>query len=627
MSNSDGDGHDAGRASTATLTLGALGVVYGDIGTSPLYALRETFENKSHELAVVESNVLGVLSLVFWALVVVITIKYLFFVMRADNRGEGGILALTSLIRHGSGVSAKVTGGLVLIGLFGTAVLYGDGMITPAISVLSAVEGTKVATPGLEDYVVPISIVILVALFAVQSRGTAAVGKVFGPIVILWFATLSVVGVVHIFDNPDVLRAISPTYAIDYFADNGTTGFLSLGAIFLVVTGGEALYADMGHFGRRPIALGWYSLVLPSLLLNYFGQGSKLIDDPEAIENPLFLMIPDSLVYPMVILATAATVIASQALISGAFSLTQQAVQLGYLPRVKIKHTSNTEQGQIYVPAVNWALMVGCVGLVLGFRSSTNLAAAYGIAVTLTMVTTTILFYVVARKRFGWSTAVIAPICAVLVVVDVAFFGANVVKVPEGGWFSLGIGLLVFIMLTTWGTGRRLVSERIRRTDTPLEEYLGLVMMGDPVRVPTTAIYLFGLSGGTPPALRTNWELNHILHERIYVVSVMTDDVPVVGPGERVRRVEFEHGVTGIELHFGFTEDPDVPVALEAAGVDPSDATYFLGKETILVTAAPGMARWREHLFALMLRNATAASQYFRLPAGRIFEVGRQVEL
>ncbi len=554
-----GAGEGGHRASTRTLAVGALGVVFGDIGTSPLYALRESFENESHRIPVVEDNVLGVLSLVFWALVVVITIKYLLFVIRADNKGEGGILALTSLIRHGSGTSGRVRGVLVLVGLFGTAVLYGDGMITPAISVLSAVEGTEVATPGLENYVVPISIGILVALFAVQSRGTAAMGKVFGPIVVVWFVTLATIGVVHLAGDLSVLRAINPNYGVQYFADNGSKGFLSLGAVFLVVTGGEALYADMGHFGRRPITLGWYGLVLPSLLLCYFGMGAKLIEDPEAIENPLFLMVPRSMVYPMVILATAATVIASQALISGAFSLTQQAVQLGYLPRLRIKYTSRTEQGQIYVPAVNWALMVGCVGLVLGFRTSANLAAAYGIAVTLTMVTTTVLFYVVARHRFGWSVVKALPLCVVLVAIDLAFFGANVPKIPHGGWFALSIGAVVFIALTTWGTGRRLVSERIKRTDTPLQEYVGLMMADEPTRVPGTAVYLFSLSGGTPPAMRANWELNRILHERAFVVSVITEDIPRVSDEDRVRRVAIGHGVEGLELRYGFDEDPDVP--------------------------------------------------------------------
>jgi KUP system potassium uptake protein len=448
-----------------TLSLAALGVVYGDIGTSPLYAVRESLEGHGHVIDVTEANVLGLLSLIFWSLVVVISIKYLLFVMRADNQGEGGILALTALVTPDGHLRTPTRFALISVGLFGTALLYGDGMITPAISVLSAVEGTRVATESLDRFVIPISCVILVGLFAVQRRGTASIGKVFGPVMVVWFGTLAALGLIHIVDEPSVFRAIDPRYGMDFFLENGFDGFLALGSVFLVVTGGEALYADMGHFGTRPIKLGWFALVLPALVLNYFGQGALLLGEPDAIESPFYRLVPESFVLPLVVLATMATIIASQALISGAFSLTMQAVQLGYAPRFRIVHTSDRAIGQIYIPAVNWVLMLACLGLVLGFRSSTNLAAAYGVAVTMTMVITTLLFAVVARERFGWSKAAVGAAAVVFLAIDLAFFGANIFKIPAGGWFPLVVGAIVMTLLTTWRTGRRIVSERISRAD------------------------------------------------------------------------------------------------------------------------------------------------------------------
>ncbi|MCB0997123.1 MAG: potassium transporter Kup [Acidimicrobiales bacterium] len=612
---------------TAGLALAALGIVYGDIGTSPLYAMRESFEGAGHQLDVIEPNVLGVLSLVLWSLIIVITIKYLLVVMRADNEGEGGILALTALIPKDR-LAGRARWVFVMIGLFGTALLYGDGMITPAISVLSAVEGTEVATDRLGDYVLPIAIVILVGLFVAQRRGTGSVGRVFGPVMVVWFVTLGGLGLVKILDEPGVLRAVSPTYAVQFFADNAWTGFFALGSVFLVVTGGEALYADMGHFGRRPIAIGWFALVLPGLMLNYFGQGALLLNNPEAIDNPFYRMAPSWGTIPLVVLATLATVIASQALISGAFSLTVQAMQLGYTPRMKVKHTSASEIGQIYVPAVNWALMVACIALVLGFRSSTSLAAAYGLAVTMTMVITTVLFYVVARHASGWSRRAAGALCGAFLVVDIAFLGANIPKVPHGGWFPLVIGGLVFTLLTTWHTGRDLVRQRLRSGETPLAAFIDSAVEHRSTRVPGTAVYLFSRSDAAPPALVANMRSTGVLHRTLYVVSVITDPVPRVHPVRRVERTVVGHGVSTVQLHYGFMEQPNVPRDLaQHAGVEHLDTTYFLGRESVLVTDRPGMAMWREHLYAVLYRNATSAASYFNLPPDRTVEVGMQVEL
>ena len=616
----------------ALLAVGALGVVYGDIGTSPLYAMRETFDSPGHVLPITEANVVGALSLIFWSLIIIISIKYLMFVMRADNDGEGGILALTSLANPSKGVVGKRRLVLILIGLFGTALLYGDGMITPAISVLSAVEGTAIATPAMQDYVVPIAIGILVGLFAVQPRGTGNIGKVFGPVMIVWFITLAVLGLSHIADEPAVFGALNPAHAVDYFANNGFKGFLSLGSIFLVVTGGEALYADMGHFGKRPIQVGWFSFVLPALLLNYFGQGAMLINEPETIDNPFYRMAPEWGLYPLLILATMATVIASQALISGAFSLTRQATQLGYSPRLRIRHTSETEIGQIYVPSINWTLMLACIALVIGFGSSTNLAAAYGVAVTATMAITTLLFYVVAREVFHWPKARALPLCAAFLVIDLGFFGANVFKIPDGGWFPLVVGALVFTALTTWRTGRTILGERIGRDRLPLERFVTSLMRKEPARVPGQAIYLFGSSGLTPPALRANLRHNNSLHETVVVLSITTDDVPRVLEAERFKVTSLGNGFHQVVLHYGYLEDPNVVAALadhgvEKLGLEMERLTYVLGRENLRISDHPGMARWREHLFAFMSRNATPAANYFNLPPDQTVELGVQVEL
>lgn len=621
----------------AALTLSALGVVYGDIGTSPLYAFRESFLGHGHRLQVAEPNILGVLSLIFWSLVVIISIKYVALVMRSDNQGEGGILALTSLVTRAGNLTARRRWILVLVGLLGAALFYGDGMITPAISVLSAVEGTEVATEAFEGFVVPIAVAILVGLFAVQKRGTASIGRLFGPVMLLWFGTLAVLGAVQIVGHPTIFRALNPLYGADFFARNGVNGFLALGSVFLVVTGGEALYADMGHFGRRPIAIGWFALVFPALLLSYFGQGAMLLGEPRSIDNPFYRMAPDWGVLPLVLLASVATIIASQALISGAFSLTMQSVQFGYAPRVEIRHTSPMAFGQIYVPAVNWTLSVACIGLVVGFRSSTGLAAAYGVAVTTTMLITTLLFYVVLRDRFRWKVGTARSLCAGLFTAETSFFAANLFKIPVGGWFPLAIGALVFTVLTTWRTGRRLVGERIRGAGVPTTVFLDSLFASEQkppevVRVPGTAVFLFASPTLAPPALVANVEYNQVLHETVVIVSVVTDEVPRVLPARRSEARDLGHGVHQVVLHYGFTEGPDVPTGLGqgpanrlAVHADPT--TYFLGAEFLVVTDRPGMVRWRERLFARLSRNASNAADYFSLPADCTVTVGLRVEL
>ena len=621
------------KGPVALLSLGALGIVYGDIGTSPLYAVRETFHGHGHELAVTETNILGILSLVFWSLVVVITVKYLLFVMRADNNGEGGILALVALCRGDSGSRSR-RNSLILLGVFGTALLYGDAAITPAISVLSAVEGAEIAASGVGDWVVPIACLILVGLFMIQQRGTTVIGRFFGPVMVVWFSVLGLLGGIKVLGEPSVLRAVNPAYAARFFTENGRTGFLALGAVFLVVTGGEALYADMGHFGRRPIKLAWFTVVLPALLINYFGQGALLIGDHEAVESPFFKLAPSWALYPLVALATAATIIASQALISGVFSLTLQAIQLGYAPRHQVRHTSAEAMGQIYLPAINWALMAACIALVIGFGSSADLAAAYGVAVTSTMLITTVLFFVVLRERFRWGLGRAAALCGLFLVVDSAFLGANVFKIPAGGWFPLLVAAVMFSLMTTWRTGRRLVAERSRRNDVPLRELVqGFQRSPEGARrVQGTAVYLFSSPGLAPPALVANLRHNDALHERVVVAAVITESAPRVLPAQRTTVEEVGRGVHQVVLHYGFMEEPDVPQGLcegpaHGLAINPAQVTYFLGTEVLRVTAREGMAMWREHLFAAISRNATPAAIYFNLPLPQTIIVGTAIEL
>lgn len=613
------------------LSLGALGVVFGDIGTSPLYALRECFSG-SHAVPPTAGNILGVLSLIFWSLITVVSIKYLVFVMRADNRGEGGILALMALIRPMQGSTRRGHELIIGLGLFGAALFYGDGMITPAISVLSAVEGLTTATPAFAPYVLPGTVLILIVLFLFQSSGTAKVGAIFGPVISVWFLTLTILGIGQIVQQPSVLRALNPWYAVTFFMKNGTHGFLVLGAVFLSVTGGEALYADMGHFGMRPIRLAWFWFVLPALLCNYFGQGALLLRHPETADNVFYSMVPSWSVFPLVLLATAATVIASQAVISGAFSLTRQAVQLGYSPRVQVAHTSAREIGQIYIAGINWFLMLTCIGLVLSFQSSSNLAAAYGIAVTSTMVITSILLYIVARRVWKWHALTAGLLVGGFLCMDLAFFGANVIKIPQGGWFPLIVALVVFTLMATWKEGRQLLARRLRNRSQPLESFLHSITETPPLRVPGTAVFMYGHLSGTPPALLLNMRHNKVLHERVVLLTIVTEEIPYVTPHERMQLARLGEGFYRVTVHYGFMEDPNVPQALDltkSCGLElqAEDTTYFLGRETLFASDRPGMAIWREKLFALMSRNARSPTDFFRLPPERVVELGTQVEL
>ena len=615
----------------ATLTVGALGIVYGDIGTSPLYALRECFHG-AHGIAPTRDNVLGVLSLIFWSLTLIISIKYLVFVMRADNEGEGGILALMALVSKQADARRRLRATMIALGLFGAALLYGDGMITPAVSVLSAVEGLNVTTHLFEPYVVPIAIIILLSLFVIQSRGTERIGFLFGPVMVVWFVTIALLGVRWISQDFHVLSAFNPMHAVQFFATNGFHGFVVLGSVFLVVTGGEALYADMGHFGRRPIRLAWFGLVLPALFLNYLGQGAMLINTPEAAVNPFYLLAPRWALYPLVGLATMAAIIASQALISGAFSLTRQAIQLGYCPRLDIQYTSPHQQGQIYIPQVNWLLMISTVGLVVGFRSSSALAAAYGIAVTSTMVITTLLAYLVARRSWGVRRLVAGSLASFFLFIELGFFSANVIKIPHGGWFPLVIGAMIYLLLSTWKKGRGLLASRLRERLYPFDRFMQDITERPPHRVPGTAVFMTSNLIGTPPTLLHNLEHNQVLHERVVLLTVVTSDAPHVDEDGRLSVETLGQGFYRVTLRYGFMEEPDVPTALAngaARGLplEMVKMTFFLGVETLLSTHREGMGRWREQLFAVMSRNAVRATSFFRIPPERVVELGMQIEL
>jgi KUP system potassium uptake protein len=610
------------------LCLASLGIVYGDIGTSPLYAMRECFYGQ-HAVAPTHANVLGVLSLILWSLLLIISVKYLILILRADNRGEGGILALATL------VSDVLRRGkfLFLLGLFGAALLYADGMITPAISVLGAVEGLHVATPLFDPYVLPIAVAILIGLFFFQSRGTTGVGTVFGPITMLWFVAISLLGFQQIIRAPEVLAAINPIHGFEFFMTNGLRGFVVLGAVFLVVTGGEALYADIGHFGTAPIRVTWFAVVLPALTLNYFGQGALLLVEPEAAVNPFYRMAPSWALYPMVVLATAAAVIASQAIISGAFSLTMQAIQLGYSPRLKVIYTSARIIGQIYVPVVNWGLMLACIALVLGFRTSSNLAAAYGVAITTTMLITTILFYVVARRRWRWPAAAALPIAAFFITIDLAFFGANMLKVAHGGWFPLLVSASILFLMLTWRKGRRILRDRLSDICIPLDTFLPDLKIQSIRRVPGTAVYMSGSRSGTPLALLHNLKHNKVLHEQVVLLTVRTEEVPYLANAkDRVAVENLDEGFWRAQVHFGFMEKPNVPAALDSLKqpglrFDPMRTTYFIGRETILATRKLGLSSWRGSIFAWMTRNAGDVTSYFCLPPNGVVELGARVEV
>jgi len=621
------DGH--GKGSKVGLLVGAIGVVFGDIGTSPLYALKECFSLENpHHIAASPANVLGILSLVFWALTIVIAIKYLTFIMRADNNGAGGILALLALVPMNK--DRKSPSPLVIIALFGTALLYGDGVITPAISVLSAIEGVEVATSAAKPIVLPLTISVLVALFLVQKWGTGGIGKVFGPTTLVWFFVIAVLGGRELVKSPEVLRAINPAYAVAFFAANRGHGFLVLGSVFLVVTGGEALYADMGHFGRSPIRLGWYFVVFPALLLNYFGQGALLIRDPAAAANPFYGLVPSYALYPVVVIATAATVVASQALISGAFSLTQQAVQLGFFPRVTIVHTSKSTEGQIFIPEINTALLVACVSCVLLFKSSTALAAAYGIAVTGTMAITTIIYYVVLTRSWGWSKWKAGTLAGIFLTFDLAFFSANAAKFLDGGWFPVTVAAGIFAVMTTWKRGRRELAEKFRATMLPLDAFLADIAMTKPHRVRGTAVFMASSAVGTPPALLHHFKHNQSLHEQLILLTVESAPVPEVAAVDRMKVVPMREGVTHVSVRYGFMEQPNIPRDLHGnpdLHLDVARTSYYLGRETLLTSGSSNMARWRKWLFVFTARNARPATAYFALPANRVVELGMQIDL
>lgn len=622
--------HDKSR--TTALALAALGVVYGDIGTSPLYTVHEIFAGAHHPVPINPENVLGILSLVFWSLMVVVTIKYVAFILKADNKGEGGIMALMALAMRPTPEGSKRQKMILTLGLFGAALFYGDGVITPAISVLSAVEGLEVVTPAFKPYIIPITLGVLIGLFLIQRKGTGSVGKLFGPVCAIWFAALAVMGVTSIVDHPGVLMALDPRHGLGFFLTQPKLAFLSLGAVVLCVTGTEALYADMGHFGAKPIQLAWLWLVLPALVLNYFGQGALLLVDPAAIDNPFYRLAPGWALLPLVGLATIATVIASQAVISGAFSMTQQAMQLGYSPRLDIQHTSAHEIGQIYVPSINWTLLIAVIALVLGFGSSTNLAAAYGIAVTGTMAITSVLAFCVAYWLWGWPLWRAIAGATPFLLIDVAFFAANAVKIVDGGWFPLVFGLFVFILLTTWKQGRRLLNQRLESESIPVEAFVQSCGHGDVTRVPGTAVFLTTNPEGVPHALLHSLKHYKALHERVVFATVKVLDVPRVPESQRIQVERMPNNFWRVRVFFGFMDQPDLPTALEwcaeqGLSLDTMDTTFFLGRETLIPKLRSEMPYWREILFVTLFRNAGSAASYFALPPGRVVELGAQVVL
>ncbi len=625
------DQKEQSNPSRAALALAALGVVYGDIGTSPLYAVKEVF-NPSHGIPFSPENILGGLSAIFWSLMIIVSMKYVILIMRADNKGEGGIMALLALAASSVKERAAWSARLALIGVFGAALFYGDGVITPAISVLSAIEGLEVAAPVLQPYVVPLTVIVLIALFAFQRKGTSAVGTLFGPIMILWFATLALIGILNIAHAPAILRALNPMHAFGFLTRHGFASFIVLGAVFLAVTGAEALYADMGHFGKRAIRLAWFACVLPGLTLNYFGQGALLIGAPEAIGNPFYLMFPDWALYPMVALSTAATIIASQAVISGTYSMTKQAVQLGFLPRMNIIQTSDREIGQIYIPSINWLLLAAIIAAVVGFGSSTNLASAYGLAVSGTMLITTLLTFFVVR--YGWHYNILVCIFATgfFLAIDVAFFSANMLKLIEGGWFPLVMGAGVFTIMTTWRRGREILFEHLRSSSIPLEPFLKNLFQDRWQRVPGTAVFLIRDPNAVPHALLHNLAHNKVIHERIIFLTVIIKDIPSVPASECVAIEPLGDHCYRIQLFFGFKDRSDIPQALElckAYGLEFNmlATSFFISRETVIPTLGSGMAMWRERLFATMYRNAGSIVEYFNIPTNRVIELGTQVEI
>ncbi len=622
---------DVGEERLLALSLGAIGIVFGDIGTSPLYTLREAFHGP-FSIAYSPANVLGVISLIFWSLIVVISLKYLLVIMRADNHGEGGILALVALMKPWQVERGSLRSKLLFLGLFGAALLYGDSTITPAISVLSAMEGINVATPNVQHYVVPISLLILLALFWFQSHGTARVGAVFGPIMLLWFLTLAGLGIYGILQDPGILRALDPEHAIGFFIRNGATGFMVLGAVFLAITGGEALYADMGHFGPLPIRVAWFALILPALTLNYFGQGALLLHEPSAVTQPFYHLAPPALLYPLVILSTVAAIIASQAVITGAFSLTRQAIQLGMLPRMTIIQTSAEEYGQVYIPTVNWLLMWATLGLVVGFGSSARLAAAYGIAVSADMVITTLLALFLGRA-LGVGYRWIMAACVGFLVIDLSFLAANMVKIIDGGWYALLIAVILMTIMTTWRRGREILRQRLYPDTEPLKAFLTRLQAEKPGRVPGTAVFLTAQGPYTPPMLIHHLQHNKVLHEKVILVTVVIESVPRLPASQRLRIESLGQGFYRVTISYGFNQAVNIPVALRLAEefglkIDPDNTTYYVGRETLIPSKKlEGMALWRERLFAILSRNATSAVAYYGIPVERVVELGIQVEI
>ncbi len=616
----------------ALLTLTALGVVYGDIGTSPLYSMKEAFKPE-YGLTPNEANVFGLLSLIVWALILIVSIKYVAFILRADNRGEGGVLALLALILQqpddGTWRTRRIV--LVMLGLVGGAFLYGDGVITPAITVLGAVEGLEVVAPQFSYVGVPLAVIIIATLFYFQHHGTARVGGTFGWIMLAWFVSIGFVGLREVVNHPGIFAAVNPWYGVTFFMAHPVRSFIVLGAVVLVITGGEALYADMGHFGKRPIRVAWFALVLPALLLNYFGQGALVLRDPGAVENPFYLLAPEWALIPLIVIATLAAIVASQALISGAFSLTQQAVQLGYTPRVTIVHTSKHEAGQIYIPEVNVALAIGTLLLVVGFRSSTALGAAYGVAVTGTMAITNILFYVVARRQWNWSALKAGSFLAFFMGIDLAFFASNLLKIPHGGWVPLAIAATLFTLMTTWKRGRVLLRIKLLDRTLPIASFVESLQHGGPVRVPGTAIFMTSESEGTPVVLLHHLKHNKVLHEKVILLSIISREVPEVPSGERITVEPLQQGLFRVRAYYGFMETPnveDIRARLGEAGIKTKrmDTTYYLGREDLICANSVGMSRWRKKLFAVMARNARSATQYFGIPANRVVELGTQIE-
>ena len=618
------------KSSLAALTIGAIGVVYGDIGTSVLYAVKEVFG--TGHVPLTTENVYGVLSIFFWTLTVIVSIKYVVLVLRADNNGEGGLIAMLALASQAVVDKPRLRQVLLAIGIFGTSLFYGDGVITPAISVLSAVEGLEVVSPAFRDWVIPLTLVVLLCLFSVQKRGTGGIGKFFGPITLVWFAVIAILGISHIVQHPEILQAVSPHHALRFMWHNPGTTFIILGAVVLCVTGAEALYADLGHFGKKPIRIAWFSVVMPALTLNYFGQGALLLSRPEAVKNPFYLMAPDWALLPLVVLATAATVIASQALITGAFSVTKQVVQLGYLPRLNIQHTSVRDTGQIYMPAVNWGLFVAIVVAVVMFRSSSNLAAAYGIAVTLDMLITTILTFFVIRYGWNYPLALCVGATGVFFVVDLAFFASNLLKLFEGGWFPLVIGGAIFTLMMTWKRGRAILNEKLRTDSIDLRSFLESVFTAPPLRVPGTAVFLTAEPGTVPNALLHNLKHNKVLHDHNLFVTVRHHEVPWIGLERRTQIESLEHNCWQVIVHYGFKNDPDVPRALEqirtrGCELDPMTTSFFLSRDMVVPTIGGGMSTWREKLFAQMHHNASGAADFLNLPSNSVVELGSKVEI